>query len=423
MVFQLRVYAGKDITGIIQDSGNTRYVGFSLPSSSVSPYDTRAESDFWLYVVYVLSTFILYASCLTTLFFVVSKSEQKGIKAFTKRNPEVLVATIIVIGSFVIVEICAELIMAIIWTVSVKDHLIGFTVFAAAFVYYGPGVFSLYKVGRKCYRYYNGVNDVRDITTRFNRPLHDIDAAKIDAVFKCFVWIIAYFAYVLLYSFFPAFVLAFAYPTRVITMFAFIATFLVLSIVYLTTYIKKGVTLKSLKDVRFIKIIFCIVLMILLLYFFLFIFALLYSLVIGRASVVSSAPLAVLSLLPSILTSIAAWVMKSTMLNNGDGGIIDESHDSEVQNEDRQSEIEGNQNGEVTQNEESHSSEENYDEIDTETIQNEEVISSTTLIPTENSCCREEKEANGDSAIKMRLIEEEESCSKEEKELELETKI
>ena len=71
--------------------------------------------------------------------------------------------------------------------------------------------------------------------------------------------------------------------------------------------------------------------MILLLYFFLFIFALQYSLVIGRAFVISSAPLAILSLLPSgILISIAAWVMKSTMLNNGDGGIIDESHDGEV---------------------------------------------------------------------------------------------
>ncbi|MCG8621991.1 MAG: hypothetical protein MJE68_08365, partial [Proteobacteria bacterium] len=67
----------------------------------------------------------------------------------------------------------------------------------------------------------------------------------------------------------------------------------------------------------FKKVIFSIILIILLLYFFLLIFALLYSLVIGRASVVSSAPLALLSLLPSILISIAAWVMKSTILKNG----------------------------------------------------------------------------------------------------------
>ena len=142
---QLRVYAGVDITGIIQDSGNTRYVGFSLPDSSVTAYHAADKSDFWLYVVYVLSTFVLYASCLTTIFFVISKNEQRGIKSFTKRNPEVLMATIIVIGSFVLAEVIAKLVMAIIWTVNVDNFPIGFTVFAAAFVYCGPGIFSLYK--------------------------------------------------------------------------------------------------------------------------------------------------------------------------------------------------------------------------------------------------------------------------------------
>ena len=214
-------------------------------------------------------------------------------------------------------EILAELVMAIIWTASAKHHFIGFTVFIAAIAYYAPGVFSAYKIGRKCYAYYN---KVRGTKTR-----KIIEEAKIDALFKCCVWITAYFAYVILYSFFPAFVLAFAYPTRVITIFAFMATFLVLSIVYLTTYIKKGVTFKCLKDknqvfISFTKVIISIVLIILLLYFFLLIFALLYALVIGRASVVSSAPLAVLSLLPSILISIAAWAMKSTLLKTDNDG-------------------------------------------------------------------------------------------------------
>ena len=91
----------------------------------------------------------MHASCLTTLFFLVSKNEQRGIKSFTKRNPEVLVATILVIGSFVLAEVIAKLVMAIIWTVNVNDFIIGITVFAAAFVYYGPGIFSLYKVGTR----------------------------------------------------------------------------------------------------------------------------------------------------------------------------------------------------------------------------------------------------------------------------------
>ena len=193
-----------------------------MPSSSVSPYHTRAKSDFWMYVLYVLSTVILYASCITTIFFIVSKSEQKGIESFTKTNPEVLMATIIVIGSFIFAEVLAEFIMAIIWTVSVKDHLIGLTVFAAAFVYYGPGIFTLYKVGRKCYEY----DKMSNKSQRENALIPKGDAAKVDAVLKCFVWIAAYFAYVLLYSFFPAFVLAFAYPTRVITIFAFVGFYL-----------------------------------------------------------------------------------------------------------------------------------------------------------------------------------------------------
>ena len=246
-----------------------------------------------------------------------SKSEQRGIKSFTKRNPEVLKATIIVIGSFIVVEILAELVMAIVWTANVKLHFIGSTVFTAAIAYYGPGVFSVYKIGRKCYLYYNKVHDIKTN----NESNVDIDEVKIDTLFKCFMWIIAYFAYVILYSFFPAFVLAFAYPIKVIAIFAFMATFLVLSIVYLTTYIKKGVTLKIFRDkssaiIYSTKVILSIILTVLLLYFFLLIFALLYSLVIGRASVVDSAPLTLLSLLPSILISIAAWVMKSTMLRS-----------------------------------------------------------------------------------------------------------
>ena len=260
-----------------------------------------------------------------------SKSAESGVKSFAKDNPEVLKATIIVIGSFVVVEILAEFIMAIIWTANAKHHFIGFTVFIAAIAYYGPGIFSVYKVIRKCHLYiyrkkekmHDGIMYDLNVQSSINEGKCniDIEEVKIDTLFKCFVWITAYFAYVILYSFFPAFVLAFAYPTRVITIFAFMATFLVLSIVYLTTYIKKGVTLKILKDknpfiVSFTKVIISIILIILLLYFFLLIFALLYALVIGRASVVSSAPLAVLSLLPSILISIAAWVMKSTMLKN-----------------------------------------------------------------------------------------------------------
>ena len=286
---------------------------------------------------------------------------------------------------------------------------------------------------------------MRDVATRLSTPLNDVDAAKIDAVFKCFMWIIAYFAYVLLYSFFPAFVLAFAYPTRVITIFTFIVTFLILSIVYLTTYIKKGITLKSLKDFKCIKIIICIILMILLLYFFIFVFALLYSLVIGRASVINSAPLALLSLLPSILVSIAAWMMKSTLLNSdsGSGRSVTET-DYGVKHVDRENKIEsdgsvtltsykklklneGRETTGLTQYEESRSYEVNETE---KAFQDGGVISNAMLIQSEEGCAGEEHKTNGEGSgdgesivLRMRLIQKEETYGTQESETESETKI
>ena len=251
-----------------------------------------------------MSTIILYATCVTTIFFVVSKSDKQGLKSFTSQQPEVLRGITIVISAFILLEVIAEFVMAVVWTVHVHDPLVGFTVFLAAFVYYSPGIFSLFKIGQKIYLYRHGHYNYRQIN-------------KNDIFFKCFVWITSYFVYILLYSFFPAFVLAFAYPTRVITIFVFTATFMILSVVYLTTYMNKGLKVcdKHDDDQKLKPVVWC-VMSLFLIYFFLFVFALLYSLVIGKASVVSSAPLAILSLLPSIIISIAAWLLKSTMLEN-----------------------------------------------------------------------------------------------------------
>ena len=272
--------------------------------------------DVSFYVIYVVSTVIIYVVCLSISFFLVSKTDEKGIKHFMKQHPEILKGTMIIMIVFIFLEILTEFIMSIVWTVFVKDALVAFTLFLAAITYYSPGIFSLYKIARKYHNYKTKTEE-----------------DWIKALFKIFIWTVSYFAYLLLYSFFPAFILAFAYPTRILTIFTFVATFMVLSIVYLTTFIKKGVKAKPFitddksDKQKLANIIFGCVSIASLIYFFLFVFALLYLLVIGRASVVSSVPLAILSFLPSILLSLVTWVMKSTMLKT-----IEENHESNSTN-------------------------------------------------------------------------------------------
>ena len=312
---QLRVYAGRQNTGIIQDSANTDLVGFSLPEVQVTPTGVRYGSHVPFYILYVVSTIALYLISTTAIFFVVSKTNHKGVKSFTRKNPEILIGVTVVVTIFIVLEVVTHLIMSIIWVVHVDDPLITFTVISATLLFYSPGLFSLFKVSRKFYLYRIG---------HYNKlPCRYGDNPKVNTFFKCVVWIIAYFAYIIQYAFFPAFILTFAYPIRIITIFVFCLTFMFFSIVYLTTYLKKGVPLKVLCDRHSSTNVFLVgfiwfIIAVTLIYFFLFIFALLYSLVIGRASVASSAPLALLSLLPSILISILAWILKSTLLETAE---------------------------------------------------------------------------------------------------------
>ena len=182
--------------------------------------------------------------------------------------------------------------------------------------------------------------------------------------------------------------------------------------------------------------------MILLLYFFIFVFALLYSLVIGRASVVNSAPLALLSLLPSVLISIAAWGMKSTLLNSdsGSGRSVTET-DYGVKHVDREKKIESDGSITLTSYKRLKSNEgretiglSQYEESRSYDIekafQDGEVISNAMLIQSEEGCAGEEHKANGEGSgdgesiiLRMRLIQKEETYGTQESKTENETEI
>ena len=240
--------------------------------------------------------------------------KQDKVKAyFTKDHTDILYGVTTVVNVFIIAEIFTKVITAIFLTVNLNNSVISFIVFLSALIYILPVIVSI------CYVIYDYKTECSTNDNQGSKK----DTKRNDVIFKLFVCAVAYFVYIILYSFFPAFILAFAYPIRLISIFTFMLAFMALSTVCITTYVK---FIQKLDDKykgrkrahKVSKLCYSICLTVVLICFFLFIFALLYSLIIGRASVATSAPLAVLSLLPSILISLAAWVIKSTLLTHTD---------------------------------------------------------------------------------------------------------
>jgi hypothetical protein len=89
-----------------------------------------------------------------------------------------------------------------IWSEAVEYPVIAVYVVTSTVFYCIPGVVSVCMI-------------VREIKRKKDNPEKRITAIPLYP----FVWLAFYFVYLLLYSFFPAFILAFAYPIRVISVF------------------------------------------------------------------------------------------------------------------------------------------------------------------------------------------------------------
>ena len=92
---------------------------------------------------------MFYVLCVTTAaLFVVSKS-RGDMKNFTKSNTDVLIGLTIVMSVFIILEVVAEIIMAIVWTNAVKDPLITLYVALSTILYCFSGIVSVCNMARE----------------------------------------------------------------------------------------------------------------------------------------------------------------------------------------------------------------------------------------------------------------------------------
>ena len=114
---QLRVYAGNHKDGILHDSDNIHYVGFSLPENSVSN-DQVNDHIFgmifhWLYVP--ATVMFIFALCHFIAHFLISNSSDTSTSKFFQKHIEFIVGPVFTMLVFLIFEFPVELIMATKW--------------------------------------------------------------------------------------------------------------------------------------------------------------------------------------------------------------------------------------------------------------------------------------------------------------------
>ena len=121
-----------------------------------------------------------------------------------------------------------------------------------------------------------------------------------------------------LYCFFPAIILTFVYPTRMIAIFTFVLAYFFATTIAFAIMIKSyGLFLPHTNKKRTKKLTF-FVLLLMVIIFLMFIYTtflvFLYILTVGRGSIVNTGPLFIISLFPSIILSLGAWIAERIVL-------------------------------------------------------------------------------------------------------------
>ena len=149
---------------------------------------------------------------------------------------------------------------------------------------------------------------------------------KLKFNFKFFFLVFGYgFLLSLIYIYFyalPTFLLLLVYPTKVITVVAYLATFVfTTSIIYSVCIRMIIIAFYSFctvnKCTRVMTIIYIIIIFLLPFPMFIVVIQFLYSLVLGEASAISTGPYTVLSLVPTAAISVAVWLVKNKVFSSG----------------------------------------------------------------------------------------------------------
>ena len=160
----------------------------------------------------------IFALCHFIAHFLISKSSDTSTSKFFQKHIEFIVSPVFAMLLFLIFEFLIELITAAKWCynnpsncpVVITSEIIPYIVTIVAFIYYAKKTREI-----SCACACSCCKNLIKILLKF------------DEYHGVFVWMSALFGYRMVYSFFPLSILAFAYPTKVLSMVIFMIGFMV----------------------------------------------------------------------------------------------------------------------------------------------------------------------------------------------------
>ena len=314
---QLKFYGGSEETISIIE--HPEFIGFTLPSTSVSSKIVPIGSDVILVNLYSLTLCTLYAItiCLVTVwYYQPSSAAEKTIKRLIDENAELTTGIRITSSTALVIEFITRLATCIVWTVNIKNSLgillavwmpqIHLLVMGAVQILF-IGIYICCHSKGGCYE-----------TESQLRTFSNLSATT----------------FTLFYLFFPTIILMFAYPTQIIVIFSFVIAYLFATSIFSAGIVKLYKKLHSDKHIDetdgqslqralilkkalkgFAIFMLFISLWIIILYLhFLVVFGA-YSLLVGRGSVINTGPSFIISLIPSVILTGGAWLAKKLTLD------------------------------------------------------------------------------------------------------------
>ena len=312
---QLKVYAERQDKLRFEQEQDS--IGFTLPNSSVSTNIDPCGSDVIMAILYSFAFCFIYSLSMLLFFFWYfrrRKGQPDNIVQMFKNNRELIGGMLMTAIIAIAFEFCTRIVNVIIWSVHSEISL---GIFKAVWL---PQIFL--------FLFTTATNTIGHIYICYKkRPEHNrlgIDKFRDMCMSKVHVVLaLQMMVFGLLYCFFPAIILIFAYPTRMIAIFTFVPAYLFATTVVVAILIKffrlfeheneegaqENVRARILKF--FTALTMACILMFLL---YGIILTFLYSVIVGSGSSVNTGPLFIVSLIPSILIMIVAWIADRILL-------------------------------------------------------------------------------------------------------------